>query len=86
MKDGRHQFQEQRSLFFLQKQVQTKDLIILYLGLLPLPDYVGNSKRYFSITYTSTRGDEYLTERQKAILLHYLGVKRQRIYCKNNQL
>lgn len=59
---------------------------MLYWGLLPLPNYVANGKRYFSLTYTSTRGDEYLTERQKVILLHYLGVKRQRIYCKDNQL
>lgn len=74
MEDGRHLFQDQRSLFFLQKLFlsKPKDIIMLYLGLLLLPSCVDNSKRYFSLTYSATRGDEYLTERQESYFIALL--------------
>lgn len=54
---------------------QPKDIITLYLGLLPLPSSVDNSKRYFNLTYSATRGDEYLTERQES---HFIVLLRGR--------
>lgn len=74
MKDGRHLFQDQRSLYFLKKLLPSKpkDIIMLYLGLLPLPSCVDNSKRYFKLTYSATRGDEYLTERQESYFIALL--------------
>lgn len=80
MKDGRHLFQDQRSLFFLQKLLPSKpkDIIMLYLGLLPLPSCVDNSKRYFSLTYSATRGDEYLTERQESCFIALLRGRKTR--------
>jgi len=71
MKDGRHLFHVQRSLIFLQKLLPSKpkDIIMLYLGLLPLPSCVDNNKRYFSLTYSASRGDEYLTERQESYFI-----------------
>lgn len=81
MKDGKHQFQEQRSLkviIFPPKitPVQTRRYNYVVGGVLSLPNYVGNSKRYFILTYISTRGDEYLTERQESYFIALLRGKK----------
>lgn len=58
---------------------------MLYVGLVPLPNYIGNSKRYFNLTYTSIRRDEYLTERQESYFIALLRGKKTK-NCKDNQL
>ena len=52
--------------------LQIQSIIMLYLGLQPLPSCVDNSKRYFNLTYSATRGDEYLTERQESYFIALL--------------
>lgn len=73
MKYGRYLFQDQSFFFFfLQKLIPSKpkDVIMLYLGLLPLPSWVENSKRYFNLTFT--RVEEYATERQEGYFIALL--------------